>query len=77
MNATGPDSVSRPSDLNREFRAGLHNFTVTALGANVPLPASMTAQWTVPEDAAPGTYESVCAEPGHADFGMVCTLTIQ
>lgn len=55
----------------------VHNFTVSELGANVPLPVGMTASWTVPADAAPGTYDFICAEPGHEGQGMVGTLTIQ
>lgn len=54
-----------------------HNFEVTELGINVDMPVGETVSATVPADAKPGTYDFICNIPGHAEAGMVGTLTIQ
>ena len=56
--------------------AGAHNFVVDALGILVDMPPGKTVQYTIPADAAPGTYEFYCNIPGHKEGGMVGTLTI-
>ncbi len=54
-----------------------HNFEVTDLGINVDMLAGETVTALIPADAAPGTYEFICNIPGHAEAGMVGTLTVQ
>jgi uncharacterized cupredoxin-like copper-binding protein len=57
--------------------ATLHNFNVGDLGIDVDMPVGETVTATIPETAAPGTYEFICDIPGHAPAGMVGTLTVQ
>ncbi len=54
----------------------VHTFSVSELGATIPLPVGESTTWTVPADAVPGTYTFVCAEPGHEALGMVGTVTV-
>ena len=53
-----------------------HNFTCDGLNLKTDdVPAGGTAQLTI--NAAAGTYDFHCSIPGHADAGMVGTLTVQ
>jgi uncharacterized cupredoxin-like copper-binding protein len=53
-----------------------HNFTCDALSLKTDdVPAGGTAQLTI--NAAAGSYDFHCSIPGHADAGMVGTLTVQ
>lgn len=54
-----------------------HNFEVEELGIAEELPAGEPVVITIPEDAEPGEYEFICSVPGHAEGGMVGTLTIE
>jgi plastocyanin len=49
-----------------------HTFTIEALGINVELPGNTARRVEI--SAAPGTYEVICAVPGHEN--MKATLTI-
>jgi uncharacterized cupredoxin-like copper-binding protein len=53
-----------------------HDFAVDDLGVQSELLASGDTT-TVTINAAPGTYEFHCTVPGHAQAGMVGTLTVQ
>jgi glucose/arabinose dehydrogenase len=55
----------------------LHDFTADELGIKVDIPPGETVTVQIPADAAPGTYDFICSIPGHAEAGMVGTLTIQ
>jgi uncharacterized cupredoxin-like copper-binding protein len=58
--------------------AAAHNFVVETLdNVVVDMPIGETVTYTVPADAAPGTYEFICNIPGHAPAGMVGNLVIQ
>jgi uncharacterized cupredoxin-like copper-binding protein/mono/diheme cytochrome c family protein len=52
-----------------------HTFTVADLGIDERLAPVETKEITI--NAAAGTYEFVCSVPGHAQAGMVGTLTIE
>lgn len=52
-----------------------HTFTIRELKANVNVPVS--AQRELSFRAPPGTYEFVCAIPGHTQAGMKGTLTVR
>lgn len=52
-----------------------HTFTIKDLGVDLKLPSSSNRQISFP--AAPGTYEYVCAIPGHDSLGMRGTLTVR
>lgn len=54
-----------------------HNFVVEELGIEEDLPNEELVTITIPEDAEPGDYEFICSIPGHAEGGMVGTLTIE
>jgi plastocyanin/mono/diheme cytochrome c family protein len=54
-----------------------HNFAVDELGIEEDLPNGEPITITIPEDAEPGDYEFICSIPGHAEGGMVGTLTIE
>lgn len=55
-----------------------HDFTVDELGIHeVTASNGDTVTITIPEDAEPGEYEFYCSVAGHAQAGMVGTLTIQ
>ena len=68
----------QPGDTIEVVNAGVseHNFVVEELGIQEDLTAEPVAI-TIPEDAAPGEYEFICSIPGHAENGMVGTLTIE
>jgi plastocyanin len=51
-----------------------HTFTITELGVNLRVPIGASGRVTF--EATPGTYEFVCAIPGHDRAGMVGTLTV-
>ena len=52
-----------------------HTFTIRELNANVSVPVQATREITF--EAQPGTYEFVCAIPGHTQAGMKGTLTVR
>jgi nitrite reductase (NO-forming) len=52
-----------------------HTFTVSELDANVTV-ATSGRKRLVMRDVAPGTYEFVCAIPGHESAGMTGTLVV-
>lgn len=52
-----------------------HTFTIKALDVNVNVPVQ--AERRITFTAEPGTYEFVCAIPGHAQAGMKGTLTVR
>ena len=55
-----------------------HDFTVDEFGISADLsPSGETVMVTIPEDAEPGDYRFYCSVPGHAEAGMVGTLTIE
>jgi plastocyanin len=51
-----------------------HTFTIAALDVDLWVPVGASGR--VEFEAAPGTYEYVCAVPGHDLAGMVGTLTV-
>jgi plastocyanin len=51
-----------------------HTFTITELDVDLRVPVSASGRVTF--EATPGTYEFVCAIPGHDIAGMVGTLTV-
>jgi plastocyanin len=51
-----------------------HTFTISELGVDLRVPVGAAGRATF--EAAPGTYEFVCAIPGHDIAGMVGTLTV-
>ena len=56
-----------------------HDFAIDDWGGVLigPINAGETAEYTVPEDAAPGeSFEFYCSIPGHKESGMVGTLTV-
>jgi plastocyanin len=70
-------SVGETVDFKLRSADDVHTFTVKELGIN----------WVVRGDAEPqtqtytfdraGTFQLICAIPGHQGFGMVGTLTVQ
>lgn len=66
-----------PGDTLQVVNAGVspHTFVVDELGISEEL-SSDPVTITIPEDAAPGEYRFYCDIPGHAEQGMVGTLTI-
>jgi plastocyanin len=52
-----------------------HTFTIRELGVDLRVP--VRAERTVAFNARPGTYEFVCAIPGHAQAGMKGTLIVR
>lgn len=53
-----------------------HTFTVNEFNANVNVPTGGTKRLQLP-DLAPGSYEFVCAIPGHEGAGMKGVLVVQ
>jgi plastocyanin len=51
-----------------------HTFTIHELGVDLRVPVGASGR--VVFEAAPGTYQFVCAIPGHDIAGMVGTLTV-
>jgi len=51
-----------------------HDFAIEALGVHLNAQPGRTAEATV--TLKPGTYESTCTIPGHAQSGMRGTLTV-
>lgn len=51
-----------------------HTFTITELGVDLRVPVGASGRITF--EATPGSYEFVCAIPGHDIAGMVGTLTV-
>ena len=71
-------TVTRGSTIQiNSSGAAPHNFDLKALGLFVDLPPGASGDVVIPSDAAPGEYEFICSVPGHAQAGMVGTLTIQ
>ena len=52
-----------------------HTFTIDALGVDLRVP--LAGRRSVTFTAAPGVYEYRCQIPGHAQLGMIGTLTIR
>jgi plastocyanin len=52
-----------------------HTFTIRELNANVSVPVQAERELTF--EAQPGTYEFICAIPGHTQAGMKGTLTVR
>lgn len=52
-----------------------HTFTIDELEVDIRLPGGASRRTEF--DAAPGTYELVCAIPGHEALGMEGTLTVE
>jgi mono/diheme cytochrome c family protein/plastocyanin len=69
----------RPGDTIQVTNVGMaqHDFSVDEFGLNENLPPGEPVMITIPADAQPGQYEFYCSVPGHAESGMVGTLTIQ
>ena len=70
--------AARAGEVTVRMRNGdlfWHTFTVPELGVNlrVPVRGERTATFT----AAPGTYEFICAIPGHTQAGMRGTLRVR
>jgi uncharacterized cupredoxin-like copper-binding protein len=55
--------------------AAEHTFTIESLGIEVRVAPGGTGSVTV--NAAAGTYDFICAVPGHKEGGMVGTLTVE
>jgi nitrite reductase (NO-forming) len=53
-----------------------HNFEAADLGIDEDMPVGYSGSVTIPADAALGTYDFICNIPGHAQAGMVGTITI-
>ena len=53
-----------------------HTFTVNELNQSVSVPTGGTKRLAL-KDLAPGTYEFVCAIPGHESAGMKGTLVVR
>lgn len=51
-----------------------HNFAIEGVGATEMIAPGETAELAV--DLEPGTYEAICAVPGHADGGMRARLVV-
>jgi plastocyanin len=51
-----------------------HTFTIERLGVNLAVPVGGTRSVTI--TVAPGTYQFICAIPGHAEAGMRGTLVV-
>ena len=66
-----------PYLINRVGFVLVENFTADALGIKVDIQPGSTATVQIPADAQPGTYDFICSIPGHAEAGMVGTLTVQ
>jgi FtsP/CotA-like multicopper oxidase with cupredoxin domain len=52
-----------------------HNFEVEGVGTSPDITSGQSATWDV-GDLSEGTYEVICAIPGHRDAGMRATLTV-
>jgi uncharacterized cupredoxin-like copper-binding protein len=53
----------------------LHTFVIEALGIKAEMAPGKTKEVLI--NAPAGTYEYICDVPGHAEAGMVGTLTVQ
>jgi uncharacterized cupredoxin-like copper-binding protein len=74
-----PEEVTIPADQDvtltlRNEGVAAHNFSIDALGIDVPLPPGEETEITI--NAPAGEYEYYCTEPGHKDIGMVGTLIV-
>lgn len=83
---TANDFVFQPNTLSakvgtrvrlqiRNVSSGTHNFTLPAFGVDASLPAGRTTTVTFTASRR-GMYYFWCALPGHAQAGMVGTLTV-
>jgi outer membrane protein assembly factor BamB/plastocyanin len=76
-----PNTFTIPANMDVEATfhnkgALPHNWTCDALGLKTPdVPAGESASLTI--NAAAGSYDFICSIPGHADAGMVGTLTVE
>ena len=68
----------KPGDTIQVVNAGVaeHDFTVDDWGIQEAL-SSEPVTIAIPADAAPGEYEFYCSIPGHAQSGMVGTITVE
>jgi len=78
--AWNPDQASIPANTDvtvtvPNVGAALHTFVIEALGVKIEMAAGETKEVVI--NAAAGTYEYICDVPGHAEAGMVGTLTVQ
>lgn len=74
-----PEDVTIPADQDvtltlRNEGVAAHNFSIDALGIDVPLPPGEETEITI--NAPAGEYEYYCTEPGHKDIGMAGTLIV-
>lgn len=69
----------QPGDTIQVTNVGVaqHDFSVDEFGLKENLPSGEPVMITIPADAQPGQYEFYCSVPGHAESGMVGTLTIE
>ena len=69
----------RVTNTDTGFGQTRHNFTVLTMAGQVlgatPNFAPNDGEQTLELDLAPGTYQTKCTIPGHAEHGMVGTLT--
>ncbi len=72
-----PASITVPAGGTITFdNAGTVEHTFTVVGTSLSLTAKPGTTASAAVDLEPGTYEVVCATPGHLQSGMKGTLTI-
>jgi plastocyanin/mono/diheme cytochrome c family protein len=86
INAVGlewqPDVVQVPVggtiQLVNDGSGGFHTFVIEGYNDDAPvdMPVGETIEWQVPDDLPPGEYTFYCSVPGHAEAGMVGSITI-
>jgi uncharacterized cupredoxin-like copper-binding protein len=68
-------SANTPTQISVEnVGVAPHNFSIKELGISVNILAGKSQSVTI--NAAPGTYRFYCNLPGHAQAGMIGTLTV-
>jgi plastocyanin/mono/diheme cytochrome c family protein len=71
----------KPGDTITLTNAGFlqHDIAVDDWGGELTplLNNGESAEFTIPEDAAPGEYQFYCTVPGHKEGGMVGTFTVE
>jgi plastocyanin/mono/diheme cytochrome c family protein len=71
----------KPGDTITLTNAGFlqHDIAVDEWGGELTplLNNGESAEFTIPEDAAPGEYQFYCTVPGHKEGGMVGTFTVE
>lgn len=78
--AWNPSQVTIPANTDVTVRVpnvGLlpHTFVIEELGIKLEMAAGQTQEVVI--NAPAGTYDFICDVPGHAQVGMVGTLTVQ